>query len=52
MKAVYAETVLVFGYDREQASPQGFELRVVHPALEDRVLDALAEILAGRGDPT
>ena len=34
----------------EEPGSKAFELRFVHPALEDRVLDALAKVFAGRGN--
>jgi hypothetical protein len=50
VEAVNPKTVFIFGNDPEQPSAEAFELRVVHPTLEDRVLDALPEVLAGRSD--
>lgn len=50
VEPVDAEAILVFGDDAEQPGTEAFELRIVYPALEDGVLDALAVVLAGGGD--
>ncbi len=47
---VYAEAVFVFVYDLEKTMTESLELRVVHRAFEDGILNALSEILACRGN--
>jgi len=50
VETVDSKTILIFGNNSEKPGAKAFELRTVHPALEDRVLDTLPEILASRGD--
>ena len=50
METVDPEAVFLFGNYTEQPRAEVFELRIVYPALEDRVLNALPEVLTGRGN--